>query len=51
MVWASKKKWEERMDGARKLGHHAYAAKQAWIWSQFFEHAQKEFGRIKGIGS
>jgi hypothetical protein len=46
-----KKKWEERMDGARKLGHHAYAAKQAWIWSQFFEHAQKEFGRIKGIGS
>jgi len=60
MIWTKlwfghqKKKWEERMEMATvasKLGHRAYAAKQARIWSQFLEHAKTEFGGIDGMGS
>ena len=55
MIWTQlwfgnqKKKWEERMKAAKmasKPGHHAYAAKQASIWSQFQEHARMEFEGI-----
>jgi hypothetical protein len=44
-----KKKWEEEMEGATNPGHHAYAANQARIWSQFQKHAKNEFGGIEGI--
>jgi hypothetical protein len=53
MVWTQlwflhhKKKWEERMrvaTMASKPGHVAYAAKQARVWSQLWEHARKELG-------
>lgn len=53
MVWTQlwfghqKKMWEERQQAAKaasRVGHHAYAAKQARIWSQFLEHAKREFG-------
>jgi hypothetical protein len=58
MIWTQmwfghqKKKWEERMDMptvVSKLGHQAYAAKQASIWSQCLEHAKRDFGGIDGI--
>lgn len=29
---------------ALKSGHHAYAAKQARVWTQLLEHARKELG-------
>ena len=41
--------WEERMKGAldaSKMGHHAYAAKQARVWRRFKEHAGLEFGKV-----
>jgi len=53
MVWTQlwfehhKKKWEKRMevaDKASRAGHHAYAAKQARVWSQFWGDARKELG-------
>jgi hypothetical protein len=55
MIWTKlwfghqKKTWEDRMEGATKPGHHAYAAKQVRIWSQFGEHAKKEFEGTEGI--
>jgi hypothetical protein len=60
MMWTKlwfghqKSKWEERIKIATltsKLGHQAYAAKQARIWSQFLDHAKTEFGSIDGMGS
>jgi hypothetical protein len=51
MIWTQlwfahqKRRWEERMETAKltsKLGHHAYAAKQAGVWSKFWEHAKEE---------
>ena len=41
-----KSKWEERLRTAMlasKLGHQAYAAKQARMWSQFVEDVEMEF--------
>ena len=41
-----KSRWEERLRKAMsvsKLGHQAYAAKQARIWSQFVEDVEMEF--------
>jgi hypothetical protein len=41
-----KSKWEERLRMAMlasKLGHQAYAAKQARMWSQFVEDVEMEF--------
>ena len=58
MIWTKlwfahqKRKWEERIKMAKvasKLGHQAYASKQARIWSQFLEHAKTEFGSIDGV--
>jgi hypothetical protein len=55
MIWTQKwfehyqQKWEERMEGAKiagKMGNHAYAAKQVYIWSKFGEHARKEFAKV-----
>jgi hypothetical protein len=37
------------MEGAKiagKMGNHAYAAKQVYIWSKFGEHARKEFAKV-----
>jgi hypothetical protein len=58
MIWTQlwfghyKKKWEKRMQEAgiaSKPGHHAYAAKQAYVWTQFWEHARTQFGSIDGM--
>jgi hypothetical protein len=52
MIWTQlwfrhqKKRWEERMNTQDSAGHHAYAAKQVVIWSQFLESARKEFSEI-----
>jgi hypothetical protein len=60
MIWTQlwfghhQKQWENRMEVSRtssQLGHHAYAAKQARIWSEFWEHANREFGNVEEIGS
>jgi hypothetical protein len=60
MIWTQlwfghqKKTWEDRMEVAMvvsKPGHHAYAAKQCRIWSQFLEHAKREFGGTHGMHS
>jgi hypothetical protein len=60
MIWTKlwfehqKRIWEERIERATeasKLGHRAYAAKQARIWSQFLEHAKTQFGSIDGMGN
>ena len=45
-------KWKGRMEAANlasKMGHHAYAAKQVRIWSEFGQHARTEFGKVKKI--
>jgi hypothetical protein len=58
MVWTQmwfehqQKVWEGRMKGAldtSKVGHHAYAAKQARVWRRFKEHACTEFEKVGRI--
>jgi hypothetical protein len=54
MVWTERwfehqmNEWGKRMhpNDESKLGHQAYAAKQASIWKHFRDHAQREFSTV-----